>query len=145
MIKDASEVNKRVIRSVQLGLPSVWEGETENRLNTREFAHCGLPGLLLESVCLEGVDGVVAFSAGFAGVRGCSRNILAGLILCCCELEEIAELYSVSGEVIEKYAYSEGGGSVERGERVGQDCRGSLVHCAGRVKPISAIPETYTT
>lgn len=111
----------------------------------RGFAHCGLPGLFLESVCLEGVDGVVAFSASFASVRGCLCNILAGLILCCVELEEITKLCSVGGGVMEKCAYSEGSGSVEGGERVGQECGGSLAHCGGRGQPISAIPEAYTT
>jgi len=86
-------VKERVVRSAQLGLPSVREGETEDTWNTKEFAHCGFPYTSFLFPCLffepggvEGVDGVVTFSAGFAGVPGC---ILAGLILCCCELEEV--------------------------------------------------------
>lgn len=46
----------------------------------------------------------------------------------------------MAGEAVEKYAYSERRGFVEGGERVRQDCGGSL-HCTGQT--ISAIPEAY--
>lgn len=43
----------------------------------------------------------------------------------------------------EKDKYSESGCSIEGGERVREDCRGSLVHCAGMGQPISAISEGF--